>query len=339
MAETCTNGCGDYARFPGQWVDDGTGNWYQWYPTSAGGSATPYQFMPNVDNKDCSWTDGADSAWQSGQFLSSPFQALSDPYSYQAFGATHAGATDVWVMHFCDGSGVQTDCAGDVYYLEHFDDPNPVPEQDCPVSVDGDKYQCPTFYHPGKDMVLPGYSCGWWRGYNYPVGIEEASWDGVGGNKQTGFGPVPSPGWNSDYGPAIKAILENCPTCSYGSGLVHPYWESNAKAYFVGAIYPWICMQGDDSMIPYTGYNGNDMKCFCDNEPWNGRQLDGNGVDPEIPRNAEIVYCGLYDAEDPNDKIKLVCDFIRFDWEHGMAYAEDPANGLYKGVEMYPTGF
>jgi len=260
----------------------------------------------------------------SGKFSSSPFFQLSSEYSYQAFSAE--GYNDVWILHGCDGAGIQTDCFGDIMYLEHFDGKSPVAAQDCPVGLYGkDHTQCPTFYHQGKGESFPGYSCGWWRGYNKPVGLAEASADGTGA-----LGPHENPGdtETGDYSESLMAALRNCPSCAYESGLEHPYKESaGAIAYFTGASWPWICTQGDSKYEPYTGSTAN---CYCDNEPWNGRQPKGSfmGAKPEYPRYAQFTYCGLY--EDAGAKLKLVCDFITL--EGGGAKAQ-------RGVELFPTAF
>lgn len=301
LSQTCTNGCGSGAVFPDC--------------SSLGGSCTPYSFMPNVNNQDCSWMD-------SGKFSSSPFFKLSSQYSYQAFSAS--GYSDVWILHGCDGAGIQTDCVGDIMYLEHFDSKDPVAGQDCPVGTYGiDHTQCPTFYHQGKQESFPGYSCGWWRGYNRPVGLEEANGDGVGA-----LGPHENPGDTDtgDYSASLLAALRNCPTCADESALTHPYVGTNAIAYFTGASWPWICTEGDASYEPYTGSTAN---CYCDNEPWNGRQPKNfMGTKPQYNKDAQFIYCGLY--SDDSAQLKLVCDFITL--ENGGAKAQ-------RGVELFPTTF
>mmetsp|Transcript_104480 Transcript_104480/g.304996 ORF Transcript_104480/g.304996 Transcript_104480/m.304996 type:complete len:329 (-) Transcript_104480:313-1299(-) len=299
--QTCVNGCGSGAVFPNC--------------VALGGSCTPYSFMPNEDNQDCSFMD-------SGKFYTSPFLQLSNVYSYQAFSAS--GYNDVWILHGCDGAGIQTDCAGDIMYLEHFDSSQPVAAENCYVGTYGhDHVQCPTFYHPGKQQSFPGYSCGWWRGYNTPVGLQEANSDGIGA-----LGPKESPtdSYTGDYSSSLLGVLANCPTCAGGTALSNPYEGSNAIAYFTGASWPWICSEGGTKFEPYTGSSAN---CYCDNEPWNGRQLKGFlGEKPQYPFNAQFTYCGLY--SDESTQIKLVCDFITLD--NGEAKAQ-------RGVELFPAAF
>lgn len=301
LSETCTDGCGSGAVFD---------------CSSRGGSCTPFSFMPNIDNQDCSWMD-------SGKFSSSPFLQLSNEDSYQSFSA--AGFDDVWILHGCDGAGIQTDCAGDIMYLEHFDSQGPVDLQDCPVGTYGqDHTQCPAFYHQGKQESFRGYSCGWWRGYKEPVGIAEANGDGIGA-----LGPKeqPSDTETADYSGSLLAALGDCPSCAGGTALEHPYAETSALAYFTGASFPWVCTYDGSSDVPYTGSQTN---CYCDNEPWNGRQPKSAfmGAKPEYNRNAMFTYCGVY--ADDNTKIKLVCDFITL--ENGGATAQ-------RGVELFPAAF
>merc|ERR1712226_77189 len=279
-------GCGNDAVFP-----DCIG---------LGSSCTPYSFMPNVDNAN----PPCDTWMNNGEFVSNPFFDDNNAYTWQAYQAP--GAKDVWILHGCDGAGIQTDCAGDIFYLEHFASTQPVDGQDCPVGTYGsDHIQCPTFYHPGKGQSFPSYSCGWWRGYNWAKGIEEASADGVGA-----FGPA---GAGGDYSDAMRAALRNCPSCRDGTGLKHPYYDAeNVSAFFVGAVYPWICTR-DNGSNPYTG---SDANCYCDNEPWNGR---GSGA-RDYPRTTQVVYCALYASDELN------CDFIDM--------GDDGATATYRAVSM-----
>jgi len=294
---TCKQGCGPDAIFPDC--------------KSRGGSCTPYSFMPNVDNQNCpDWMD-------SGEFSSQPFFQYSNEYSFQAFAAP--GSDDVWILHGCDGAGIQTDCRGDIFYLEHFGSKQTVAPQDCPLSTYGKTHEsCPTFYHQGYDKVFPDYTCGWWRGFKQPTGIEEASKQGVGA-----FGPA---GDDKSYGDAMRNILRNCPSCAYKSALEHPYKETDAIAYFVGAAWPWICNEGDDKNG--TPYTGKQVSCYCDNEPGNGRQSI-KGV-ATVPARTQIVYCGLYNT---GFNLQLKCDFITLDTSNNRAKAD------FRGIEMYPTDF
>lgn len=306
---TCSNGCGDNAVFPDC--------------RSHGGSCTPYSFMPNIDNQNCDWMDDFG-------FSSQPFLQYSSEYSYQAFAAKKPDGSfydDVWILHGCDGAGIQTDCRGDIFYLEHFGSKNPVAPQDCPLSEYGVTHiSCPTFYHQGKGVSLADYTCGWWRGYVNPTGIEDASKNGVGA-----FGPA---GDGGDYSESMRSILANCPTCAYNSALEHPYKESTAVAYFTGAAWPWICTPGDDKNG--TPYTGEQVSCFCDNEPSNGRQY--GWMKPLYPKGTQIIYCGLYEQGmwthgHQFKNLKLVCDFITLDPGANEARAD------HRGVELFPTDF
>jgi len=318
--EGIAQSCDDLWETCNQWGDCGSA---AVFPDcrSMGGSCTPYSFMPNMNNKDCSWMDD-------GYFSSYPFLQYSNEYLYQSFAAKRSDGKqfydDVWVLHGCDGAGIQTDCQGDIFYLEHFGSRDPVAGQDCPMSDYGQTHErCPTFYHQGKGASYPDYTCGWWRGYSDAVGIERASVkDGVGA-----FGPA---GTGGDYSHSMRNILSNCPSCAHGTALEHPYQNTNAVAYFTGALWPWICNE-DAGGAPYTGQQ---VKCYCDNEPSNGRKPDGwpAGIPYEamFPQDTQIVYCGLY-----NEKKGLVlkCDFITLNPGANMAQAD------FRGVEMFPTSF
>ena len=280
LKDTCKSGCGKNAVFPDC--------------KSHRASCTPYSFMPDISDQGCSnWMDGVHSAASNSTFSTKPFfLGTVGELSYQAF--QQEGSDDIWVVHGCDGAGIQTDCFGDILYLEHFDGTRPVPPQACPAGTYGiDHLACPTFYHQGLGVSFPGYSCGWWRGYKDAVGIENASSDGVGA-----FGPA---GAGGDYSASMRNALANCPSCDGGSGLEHPYANASAKAYFTGASWPWVCT-ADSAPSPYTGWSAS---CYCDNEPWNGR---GSGA-REYPEHTTIVYCGVF--PDEAHAIKLVCDFVR----------------------------
>jgi len=262
-----------------------------------GASCTPFAFMPNVDNKDCSWVNA-------GHFDSAPFFADKNAFGYQGFRAWDPAAKtwkaeDIWVAHGCDGSGIQTDCRGDVFYLEHFMKKTPVGKKNCFVGSFGkDHVQCPTMYVPGLDKSFEGPGCGWWRGFNFAAGIEFASDKGVGA-----MGPA---GAGGDYRSQMKAALSNVYQqgvfqAGY-NGLQHPYGgKPNTLAYFVGAVWNWVC--NHDLQAKVGPYTTSDANCYCDNEPWNGR---GKG-EREYPRNSVIAYCGLYD--DAGDRF-MVCDFL-----------------------------
>lgn len=205
-----------------------------------GGACSPFRIQPNVDDQQCaSWRD-------SGRFETSNFFQYSRVDSYQAWQAD--GTSGTWVVHGCDGSGVQTDCRGDVLYLEHFNKPQKSLAPPCPAPPYPNNEPCPGFSHPGQPqghLSFGEYECGWWRGYKSPgdADLPKAAADaGL-------FGPA---GAGGDYSQKLQKVLSNCPTCNGGTALVNPY--TDAKAYFTGGLWPWVCStSGGAAMKDYTG--------------------------------------------------------------------------------------
>lgn len=136
--------------------------------------------------------------------------------------------------------------------------------------------------HPGQPqghLSFGEYECGWWRGYKSPgdADLPKAAADaGL-------FGPA---GAGGDYSQKLQKVLSNCPTCNGGTALVNPY--TDAKAYFTGGLWPWVCStSGGAAMKDYTGKVN--LNCYCNNEPQNGR-----GEDLVFPYSSMFMYCGLY---------------------------------------------
>jgi len=289
----------------------------------SGASCTPFSFMPNVQA--CQNQDWLDKY----QYRTKDFFHGGDYYKYQAYQDKKDKGDDLWIVHGCDGAGIQTDCLGDVLYLENFKK-DPVAPQNCPLSTYGDittsfdgKFvhdSCPTFDHPGMQKTYQDYNCGWWRGYKDPIGIEAASKDGVGA-----YGPAGAEGAQNlanDLNFALKNVYQDNERVSSYDGTQHPFQDASSPPlqYFVGAVYPWICNYEDDSYLPWTG---GQVNCYCDNEPWNGR----NGNPMTFAVNMRILYCGLYDSDDGGKK--MVCDLLE--------PIRKTDNGLY--TELIAKGF
>lgn len=190
----CQNSCGSGAR-----------------DCSSGGSCTPFSILPHRDSQNCeSWMDGYDK-WNTSAFF-----RYSSHRSYQCWRASQSD--DVWVMHGCDGSGVQTDCRGDILYLEHFAQPSSVHAAACPTHPYPSHSSCP-FNHSGQpDGILSfgEYICGWWRGYNraYDADLARSAYDA------RLFGAA---GSGADYSAALERAMQNCPSCSNGNALETPF--------------------------------------------------------------------------------------------------------------------
>jgi len=258
-----------------------------------GGSCTPYPFQPDtpVAQNEPTWQD-------TGRFNTYAFVPYNED-SYQAYRPD--GHDDVWVVHAHDLSGAQaTDCGGDVHYFEHFEElgnPNG-------VTCDYEKYPAQDnwcyFDHPGTGQTFGQYQCGWWRGYSnaWDAALYNA-WDDIG---------VDAQGANSVKDTAME-WLRKCDNCPGGDGTLHTFRDdTNAVAWFTGVLFPWVCSwtDGDTSTISWTGESGK--KCYCDNEPWGGRNSWS-----EIPNhNLQLIYCAKYDSE-----TGIHCDMIQFNCDGG----------------------
>lgn len=275
-----------------------------------GGSCTPYPFQPHTPGyqDEPSWMDGC------GKFTTYAFVPYNED-SYQAYKAENGD--DNWVVHGHDGAGAQaTDCLGDWHYFEHFgqdigsstgggcDMYAPYPGQD-PLN------QC-YFSHPGKETNFEWYNCGWWRGYTGDNGDDSGlynSWNDIG---------VDAAGAPATYDTAMD-WLRNCYDtqgnnidCSMNTMSGVKKGGEEPVAYFVGTTFPWICTEtsGEDT-LPWTGVDNS--KCYCDNEPWGGR----NSGSTEPNHNTEVLYCGKYENE-----TGMWCDYIKLHPEFNGAAIE-----------------
>lgn len=258
-----------------------------------GGSCTPYPFFPDtmVAQGEPSWQDVS-------PFKTYPFVPHNEN-SYQAY--RYSGASDVWVVHGHDRAGAQaTDCGGDVHYFEHFEDPGNKQHRTCPkVYYPAQNNKC-YFDHPGIQQTFGQYQCGWWRGYDnaWDASLWMA-WDHIG---------VDAQGANSVKDKAM-AWLRNCDNCPVKDGTLHTFRNAGKPfAWFTGVLFPWVCSwtDKDSSTIPWTGEEGK--KCYCDNEPWGGR----NG-DSDIPNHyLGVVYCARYENE-----AGMHCDLLTFQCASG----------------------
>jgi len=286
-------------------------------------SCTPYWFQPATAKwyrQEPFWQDN--TPYNSYDFV--PNTKSQDLEGYQGYRSYDNGqwAEDVWVVHGHDKAGVQAaDCGGDLHYFEWFRGRN-TNTKGCkwapyPAHDDG---QC-FFTHDGIDGEwFNDYMCGWWRGYDNSVSAA------LGGpNKENnglfwydaGVDPEPDPGqpalpsqWDS-----AKYALKNCQNCgpndTPADGNYHTFIHAPQQptAWFTGILWPWICNctpngdGGDFTMKP-------DCKCYCDNEPWEGRNPLTHGpkwgsISRVFNHNTWIVYCGKY----PNDH-GMFCDLI-----------------------------
>lgn len=252
------------------------------------GSCTPYPFQPDTKAAQ------GEPSWQD----TSPFNTYAFvPYnenSYQAYQSP--GEADVWVVHGHDRAGAQaTDCGGDVHYFEHFEDAGNTKQHTCNKQWYPAQNNWCYFDHPGTGQTFGQYQCGWWRGYNnaWDASLWMA-WDNIG---------VDAQGATSVKDTAM-AWLRKCDNCPGQDGTLHTFRDAGKPiAWFTGVIFPWVCSwtDKDTSTLPWTGEVGK--KCYCDNEPWGGRNFGSN-----IPNHyLAVVSCAKYENE-----YGMHCDMINF---------------------------
>jgi len=195
-----------------------------------------------------------------------------------------------FVIHSCDGSGIQTDCMGDTWYVELFGPPEGSDYClandgsagrgfDCDSSDGSDdslvhcQHQKCTFSHPLTNNNYQYYSCGWWGIGSYGQGL----------NGQTVTG---AESWmNGQDG------LRDANSCDGGDLSQCNNWNT----YFF--LYAWTCHQDDPSKNTdwFTQVSGRN--CYCDNEPWtNGMHGDPNADPPS--ESTMMPFVGKYFDDD-----------------------------------------
>ena len=289
--------------------------------TGKGGSCTPYPFLPHTlegyDSEE-SWQDK--SPWNTQAFV---------PYnenSYQAYRTP--SASDVWVVHGHDGAGAQAvDCGGDVHYFEHFQEDG---TQAC------EKVQYPAqdnhcyLEHPGLGKTFDQYQCGWWRGYDnaWDASLWKA-WDNIGVNAQ-GLLTEEAAGVKEQAMNWLRQC-DNCPADKDGvkDGSLHT-WANVGKpvAWFTGVLFPLVCSwtDGETDTLPWTGEEGK--KCYCDNEPWGGRDIHSK----EPNHYLAVVYCAKYENE-----YGMHCDLINFKCDAGSCSGSTvTAKDFWVGESNFP---
>merc|ERR1711983_27725 len=252
---------------------------------------------------------GGEPGWMDdGKFTTVAFVPY-DENSYQAYSADNAD--DVWVVHGHDGAGIQaTDCGGDVHYFEHL---GPTGKGTCDMHAEypgQDPLNACYFHHPGKDENYQYYNCGWWRGYeadNDWSGLYW-SWTDIGVDAQ---GASSTKDTAMDWLRNCEDLNGNLVDCSVNTMSKVLKDGQEPVAYFVGTAFPWICTKTAENTMEWT--NVENSKCYCDNEPWGGRDVGST----EPNHNIEIVYCGKYD----ND-YGMWCDYIKLRPESSGAAIE-----------------
>jgi len=257
---------------PCDWTDD---------PQSAV-SCTPFKFMPNVQTDEC-MNSGADTTMLTGEI---------DGARGWAYFGDDQGYPNYWVIHGCDGAGIQTDCFGDMFYIEQFGPSPPFYDgsEQCNYYADYPSHESCDFVHPGTQEHYQSYMCGWWN-----------------------FGDVQDKDWL--LGPAGNYNWASWALESLGDQATNPYTDADVQ--LVATLSPWTCSQG--SWNPFTE---SEMNCYCDNEPWNGRgDVDaGNPAEPNW--NTKLVYCGLYGDTLQCSQFDMSGQ-LEADWPMNMCHGDD----------------
>lgn len=215
---------------------------------------TPFDFRPNIQTHQCR-TSGAQTSRLTG--------ALESALGWAYWGS--GDRQNYWVIHGCDGAGIQTDCSGDMLYIEQFG-PYTATQQ-CDYFAQYPSHNSCDFSHPGTGSRYEFYNCGWWN-----------------------FGDLDGKDWllgpNAPYNWAAAARSK----LGAAGLLKNPF--VGADIQLVATTSPWTCSyDSNKEMYPFTHAQ---MNCYCDNEPWNGRSAVNAGASPEINWNTKLLYCGLY---------------------------------------------
>jgi len=266
------------------------------------------------------------------------------------------GNLDYFVFHGCDGAGIQSDCLGDIKYIERIeyrynsDSDSDWPHEDGkPDIVDGqvvldgnvqkfidtfpdgicgnfdsgkDTRNYCKFVHPGTELVHSGYHGGWWGGDN---GADTAfGSEGMGFIDTTG-----SWTWNDqdktwengdDFGSAATGPWQG-PLKQNVQNILNSYggWHPFTEGQtFSFMLFDWRCEDSDanTNLFSYPSIASNYHMCFVDNEPG----------DLGYPPHVEIYFGTLTKDSENKDCIK----FLRWDSKEDgsvyMAESRDPSS-------------
>merc|ERR1712176_669409 len=182
-------------------------------------------------------SDTGSCTYQVTDDINMPFYTGS-PTGAQAWQAS--GADDFFVFHGCDGAGLQTDCKGDLYYVEQYGPECQWGDPGCEGDLNSNDLHnvCP-FIHPGTGITYQWYNCGWW-----------------GDGEDWADGKMP---WSPNNGLA-------------------PYTLKGPSGNMF--LYPWVCHQNPDRDFSYFGVSDPHLNCFCDNEPLDDTSTTGDQLEP-----------------------------------------------------------
>jgi len=277
-------------------------------------SCTPYAYRPNTYNilhnspigtcGNGSWRDDDPylNIIANGQGYGSSTYPNVDTNAWASdFNSKNA---DYWVFHGCDGAGLQSDCAGDIKYIERLsylwndsyyginDGEGNMPSEGVCTGWD-DTYNrnyC-KFVHPGTKHVYSDYHGGWW-GDDCGDGRSQFGSSNMACIKEEDFSSLASGDWT---GP-LKDNVFNIPDAYFGGN--HPFDGDGDNFSFM--LFEWRCEE--DSNLQHNLFSNPSIrdygwKCFVDNEPDSQSQSS--------PPWVEIYFGTLTKDQDGKDVIKL----------------------------------
>jgi len=244
---------------------------------------------------------------------------------------TGSGNLDYFVFHGCDGAGLQSDCAGDIKYIERisyrYTDSNlgitdglvdsgqpftdAFPDGICgELEVKpgtGDMRTFCKFVHPGTEHVYSDYHGGWWGSDNSDDTVFGSK--GMGYIKSGDFSSLATGAWS---GPLQSNVLD-IPNQFGGE---HPF-SAEGGSMFSFMMYQWRCegSTNDNNYFSFPSIAASNRKCFVDNEPGNPPNALG------FPPRVEIFFgtltkCGTkdcikflrWDSDENGDITQVIAD-------------------------------
>lgn len=178
-----------------------------------------------------------------------------------------------FVFHSYDGSGIEDDCLGDIWYVESFGDcttvglNNKCLKEPTPRKYGGDsslnkRENSPIhkFIHPGTEIGYKDYFSGWLWG---DEGCGTPSF-GAGKNSQ-------GREWEQDVDLIKNKFQEHRNNLNTKNGSQNDK-TNDINNIFQFCMFPWVCAKdssklGNNFMYPHITEVSSGYKCYADNEP------------------------------------------------------------------------
>jgi hypothetical protein len=221
--------------------------------------------------------------------------------------AHYPSTSEYFVFHNCDGAGIQSDCLGDIKYIERFEGYNAPGTPVICDGPDGGRNHC-MFVHPASKTVFDKLN--YWAGW-YMFGQIDKSVCAAGGSR--------------DWDPAVCSRILGI------NGGKHPYINTGAVHLFSFLLYPWVCnsdpaMRNSNFLSPTLDntpdHPDKGWKCYADNEP-----LSPPSGPPGWPPQIEIYYFALYRTADGKDQLK---------YDKWAIADSDTPEQVATALELYP---